>query len=80
MRVAVGTAADLNLDAVVAHKTGLGWRDASDGGIVYRAGEPRFVLTAYADGVPAEVDGLPGAADARLLVARLARACWDALG
>lgn len=70
----------LPLDTVVAHKTGLGWRDVSDGGIVYRDGEPRFLLVAYADGIPETVGGLPGVADARSLLAQLGRSCWDALG
>jgi beta-lactamase class A len=69
----------LPLGTTVAHKTGLGWRDVSDGGVVYREGEPRFILTAYADGVPESIDGLPGIADAKSLIARLSRNCWDAL-
>jgi beta-lactamase class A len=65
----------------VAHKTGVGFRNYNDAGIVYRPnGEPLFILSAFTDHVPANMpDGLPGHAAASHVVARLARAAWDAL-
>ncbi|HET8629489.1 MAG TPA: serine hydrolase [Thermomicrobiales bacterium] len=64
----------------VAHKTGTGARNYNDAGIVYQGDRPLFILTVYTDGVPAELpDGTPGPAAAGQLIARLGRACWDAL-
>ena len=62
------------------HKTGTGARNFHDAGIVFRGDEPRFILTVYTEHVPAALpDGLPGHAAAGQLIARLGRACWDAL-
>lgn len=64
----------------VAHKTGTGARNYNDAGIVFQGDDPRFILTVYTEHVPVEMpDGLPGAAAAQHLIARLTRACWDAL-
>ena len=64
----------------VAHKTGTGARNYNDAGIVFRGDEPLFILTVYTEHVPVELpDGLPGAAAAQQTIARLTRACWDAL-
>ncbi|HEX5506417.1 MAG TPA: serine hydrolase [Thermomicrobiales bacterium] len=64
----------------VAHKTGTGARNYNDAGIVYQGDRPLFILTVYTDGVPGALpDGTPGPAAAGLLIARLGRACWDAL-
>jgi beta-lactamase class A len=64
----------------VAHKTGTGARNYNDAGIVFRGDDPRFILTVYTEHVPVEMpDGMPGAAAAQQTIARLTRACWDAL-
>lgn len=64
----------------VAHKTGTARRGFNDAGIVFRDGEPRFILTVYTDHVPVETpDGTPGSAAAGQLIARLTREVWDTL-
>jgi len=64
----------------VAHKTGTGARNYNDAGIVFQGDESRFILTVYTEHVPVEMpDGMPGAAAAQQTIARLTRACWDAL-
>lgn len=64
----------------VAHKTGTGARNYNDAGIVFADETPLFILTAYTDHVPLTMpDGLPGAAAAAQIIARLTRACWDTL-
>ncbi|HET7036892.1 MAG TPA: serine hydrolase [Thermomicrobiaceae bacterium] len=64
----------------VAHKTGTGARNYNDAGIVFAGDEARFILTVYTDGVPATLpDGTAGHSAADLLIAHLARACWDDL-
>lgn len=64
----------------VAHKTGTARRGYNDAGIVFRNDKPRYILTVYTDGVPIEApDGLPGSTAAGQLIAKLTRACWDAL-
>lgn len=64
----------------VAHKTGTGARGYMDAGIVYRAGAPRYILTAYTEHVPETLpDGTPGFAAANRLIGELARLCWDGL-
>lgn len=68
----------LPLETRVANKTGWGRNGVMDAGIVYRKGEPLFILAAYTHGVPATMpDGLPGYASAIETIARLSRACWD---
>jgi beta-lactamase class A len=70
----------LPLGTKVAHKTGTGSRGFMDAGIVYKEGEPLFILTAYTEAVPAELpDGTPGFAAAYQLIGRMSRLCWDAL-
>ncbi|MGH3358918.1 MAG: serine hydrolase [Nocardioidaceae bacterium] len=65
--------------ATVAHKTGLGWHDVNDVGVVYREGTPLFVIAAFTTRVPLLLaDGTPGRHAARQHIARLARMCWDA--
>lgn len=64
----------------VAHKTGTGARNYNDAGIVFASDEPRFILTVYTEHVPVETpDGMPGAAAAQQTIARITRACWDAM-
>jgi beta-lactamase class A len=64
----------------VAHKTGTGGACYHDAGIVFQDDRPRYILAAYTNDVPRELpDGTSGAAAAALLIARLARTCWDAL-
>src|SRR5712692_8103046 len=71
----------LPLGTKVAHKTGTGSRGFMDAGIVYKDGEPLFILTAYTEHVPAALpDGTPGFAAANQLIGRLARLCYDSLG
>ncbi len=68
----------LPLGTKVAHKTGTGARGFMDAGIVYRDGQPLFVLAAYTEHVPAELpDGTPGFAAAYQLIGRMTRLCWD---
>ncbi len=70
----------LPFGTTVAHKTGTGSRGFMDAGIVFRGATPLYVLTAYTEHVPLELpDGTPGFAAAYRLIARLARAAWDAL-
>ena len=65
----------------VAHKTGTGARCCNDAGIVYREDEPLFILTVYTDSDTPELeDGLPYTYAASTLIARMARACYEALG
>jgi beta-lactamase class A len=62
----------------VANKTGTGRNGAMDAGIVYRSGEPLYILAAYTHDVPQVMpDGLPGPAASIQTIARLSRACWD---
>src|SRR5262249_403074 len=64
----------------VAHKAGTGKGVFNDAGVVFRGEVPRFVLTAYTRGVPAELaDGMPGFASAARLIGQLTRTCYDAL-
>jgi beta-lactamase class A len=71
----------LPLGTKVAHKTGTGSRGYMDAGIVFKEGQPLFVLTAYTDHVPEMLrDGTPGFAAAYQLIGRMARLCWDTLG
>ncbi|MGH3449296.1 MAG: serine hydrolase [Haloechinothrix sp.] len=73
-----GIAALLPPMTPMATKNGLGWRDVSDGGIVFDGDDPAFILTVYTDQVPETLpDGLPGTAVARGLIADLGRACWE---
>jgi len=52
----------------------------NDAGIVYRGDEPRFILTVYTNKVPAELpDGASAPGVTSLLIATLARTCWDIL-
>jgi beta-lactamase class A len=64
----------------VAHKTGSVAGQYHDAGIVFQNDRPLFILCAYNSNVPAELpDGTPGFTTANLLIARMARAAWDAL-
>lgn len=64
----------------VAHKTGTGARNYNDAGVVFRGDEPRFILSAYTDHVPAELpNGLPGFAAAAQHIATMTRTAWDYL-
>jgi beta-lactamase class A len=64
----------------VANKTGHGPRTRNDAGVVFLGEEPLYVLTVYTDRLPVEMpNGLPGDAEANMHIARLSRACYDAL-
>jgi beta-lactamase class A len=64
----------------VANKTGGTARGENDAGVVFREGEPRFVLSVFTDNLPLETtDGIPGSAAASQLIGRIARECWDTL-
>jgi beta-lactamase class A len=72
--------ARLPLGTKVAHKTGTTAKNYNDAGIVYVDDAPQFILSAYTDGVPAELPhGEPGHTAAYDLVARLSRLCYDAV-
>ena len=48
--------------------------------MVFLGEEPLYVLTVYTDRLPVEMpNGLPGDAEANMHIARLSRACYDAL-
>ncbi|GGG36640.1 serine hydrolase [Caldovatus sediminis] len=65
----------------VANKTGRGRRGRMDAGIVFRDERPLYILAAFTDFVPETMpDGLPGYAAAFATIARLSRACWEAIG
>jgi beta-lactamase class A len=65
----------------IAHKTGRGVRGFSDAGIIFRNGEPLYILSVYTDQVPVELpDGRAGRGAAHLHIAQLCRACWDWFG
>lgn len=67
-------------EATVAHKTGTGLRAANDVGIIFEGEEPRYIMTAYTDGVPKEQrDGPNGQTAAAMHIANLCRTTWDHL-
>ena len=73
--------AQLPLGTKVAHKTGTGSRGFMDAGIIFKDGDPLFILTAYTEHVPEALpDGTPGFTAAYQLIGRMARLCWDGLG
>jgi len=73
-------AAQLPPEASVASKSGTGRRMANDAGIIFKNGEPRYVMTVYIDGAPREQrDGSNGQTAAKAHGARLCRTVWDAL-
>lgn len=64
----------------VAHKTGTAAHNFNDAGIVFEGDRPLFILAVYTGGVPWMMpDGTPGERAAAYHIARLCRACWDAL-
>ncbi|MGJ7042012.1 beta-lactamase class A [Shinella sp. BE166] len=68
----------LPFGAVVAHKGGTGKRGRMNCGIVYRDGNPFYILCAFTDEVPqAMPDGTPGYTISLETIGRLSRACWD---
>src|SRR5436309_9934942 len=71
----------LPLGTKVAHKTGTGSRGYMDAGIIYKDGQPLFILTAYTEHVPEALpDGTPGFTAAYQLIGRMSRLSWDDLG
>lgn len=72
----------LPAEARVAHKTGTsgGNRHSNDVGIIYQGQTPLCVLAIYTGELPRNLpDGISGYHAANLLIAQLARACYDAL-
>lgn len=70
----------LPFETRVCNKTGRGKRGRMDVGLVYRGDRPAYIMTAFTDGVPETMpDGLPGYAAAYATIARLSRACWEAV-
>jgi beta-lactamase class A len=68
-------------DTFVAHKGGTGKRGRMDCGIVYRRGQPLFIMAAYTDGVPRTMpDGMPGFFSVFNCIGSMSRECWDSLG
>jgi beta-lactamase class A len=64
----------------VAHKTGTGVRNHNDAGIVYLGEEPLFILSAFTEHVPSELeDGTPGHAAAARLIGEMSRLAFDTL-
>lgn len=63
----------------VASKTGRGPAHHSDVGVIYRDGEPLYILTAYTDDVAVDYPEASGRYVASNHIARLSRICWDAL-
>jgi beta-lactamase class A len=64
----------------VASKSGRARRGRMDAGIVFHQDKPVYALAAYTDQVPETMpDGLPGYSAVFATIARLSRACWDAL-
>jgi beta-lactamase class A len=69
-------------EARVAHKTGTGvmGRNNNDAGIIFQGETPLFILSAYTEHLPVNMpDGTSGYNAASLLIARLAKTCYDAL-
>jgi beta-lactamase class A len=65
----------------VANKTGTGKNGKMDVGLVYRDGQPLFILAGYTHAVPAAMlDGMPGLNTAALTLARITRTAWDRIG
>src|SRR5215216_296762 len=71
----------LPMDTKVAHKTGTGirYRNNNDAGIIYRGEDPLFILTVYTEHLPENLPDMSGFSRASLLIARLARTCFDTL-
>lgn len=64
----------------VASKSGRARRGRMDAGIVFHDDQPLYAIAAYTDRVPEVMpDGLPGYAAVFATIARLSRACWDAM-
>ena len=64
----------------VASKSGRARRGRMDAGLVFHADAPLYAIAAYTDNVPEVMpNGLPGYAAVYATVARLSRACWDAM-
>jgi beta-lactamase class A len=64
----------------VASKSGRAKRGRMDVGMVFHQGEPIYAIAGYTDHVPDVMpDGLPGYAAVYTTIARLSRACWDAM-
>lgn len=75
-----GIPSRLPYDTQFATKGGRGKRGRMDAGIVFRTGEPLYILAVYTDGVPAALaDGTPGYTSALETIGRISRVCWDAL-
>lgn len=71
----------LPTEARVAHKTGTGvaGRNNNDAGIVFQGETPLFILAVYTEHLPVNMpDGTSGFNAASQLIARLAKACYDA--
>lgn len=68
----------LPFGTTIAHKGGTGKRGRMSAGIVYRDGQPFYVIAAFTDEVAQEMaDGTPGYTASLEIIGRLARICWD---
>ena len=71
----------LPAEARVAHKTGTGvlGRNNNDAGIVFQGDTPLFILTVYTEHLPVNMPhGTSGYLHAGLMIARMAKAAYDA--
>ena len=72
----------LPTEGKVAHKTGTGvqGRNNNDAGVIFQGTTPLFILSAYTEHLPVNMpDGTSGYNAAGLLIARLAKTCYDAV-
>ena len=70
----------LPFDTIIASKGGRGRRGRMDSGIVYKHGQPRFIVTVYTDEVPLLMpDGTPGYTLALETIGKVSQAAWNAL-
>ncbi|WP_308798451.1 serine hydrolase [Agromyces silvae] len=75
-----GLPAFLPNEVRVGHKSGRGWRDFSDVGVVYDGDRPAFAIAVATDGLSGtDADGLPVIVSAVRYVATVSRLAWEAL-
>lgn len=67
--------------AMIASKGGIGPGMLHETGIIFKEGEPLFILCVYNWGFPPMLpDGMPGLEGAAQLIGQLSRMAWDSLG